>query len=256
MLLSAGNAGSLLFNRELTARYGQRHGVVLGEMEGNLYPCRRTAPATVIRAWPLSRRRVAAFPACDTPFLIDALQDIMEAIPADNILEAALNAPNVTTHLMASLLNLSSIEQYGDDFCLYRDGLTPSVVDMVQRLIEEKARLFNKLGWQQRSSTTLLRKLMAGENAPGLAIFRNLGGPTSATHRYLTEDASTNLSLLWHLGELADTPMPLSAALLTLAGALHGVDYFQQGLKPEDFGWASLSLNDILHILHEYPSIN
>ena len=51
LLISAGSGASLLFDREIRAARRlsaeQTHDVTLGELEGNLYPCRRTHPARI-----------------------------------------------------------------------------------------------------------------------------------------------------------------------------------------------------------------
>ena len=80
LLFAPGNAGSLRFRRML-GEYGVRSGrmpqVVVGEMEGNWFPCRRTGPASVFQALSLAPHAVAAFPAVDTPRLVKRLEGLL-----------------------------------------------------------------------------------------------------------------------------------------------------------------------------------
>ena len=127
---------------------------MLGELEGNLYPCRRMHPARIFMAFPPARRMVAALPAVDSPRLQAALDGILETSPASNVLETALNSPNVVIHLMASLLNLGAVEQSHGAYRLYETGLTPGVLAMLDAMNMEKERLFAAWGWAPHASIT------------------------------------------------------------------------------------------------------
>lgn len=222
VFISAGSAASLIFDRALRREKGEDHGVVIGELEGNLYPCRLLRPAQVIAAFPPARRWVAALPSVRTPLLERALEGVLETRAASNVFETALNSPNVVIHLMASLLNLGAIERSGGNYRLYREGLTPSVMRMLHAMNAEKERLYAAFGWTARSPLIHLDKVAQQDMYPEQDAFRELIGPTGAKHRYITEDASTCMTLFSDLGRLAGVPTPLADSLLTLAGALHG----------------------------------
>ena len=245
LLISAGSGTSLLFDREIRAARRlsaeQTHDVTLGELEGNLYPCRRTHPARIFMAFPPARRMVAALPAVDTPRLQAALDGILETSPASNVLETALNSPNVVIHLMASLLNLGAVEQSHGEYRLYETGLTPGVLAMLDAMNMEKERLFAAWGWTPRSPMGHMRHVARQDAFPELNAFRSLIGPTDAEHRYLTEDASTCVCLMADTGRLAEVETPLADSLLLLAGALHGRDYAHEGRTLASLGLGTLS---------------
>ena len=255
LLFAPGNAGSLRFRRML-GEYGARSGrmphVVVGEMEGNWFPCRRTGPAAVFQALPLAPHAVAAFPAADTPRLMKRLEGLLDARAGTCALETALNSPNVVIHLAASLLNIGGMENKGKGFCLFRDGLTPAVCCVVEKVNAEKEAVFAAYAWTPRSPLALLREIMRGDLSEGLRRFVSLSGPDGPEHRYLREDAMCGASLLRQLGRLAGVETPVLDAALTLAGVLHGCAYMGekgQGVTLRSLGFSGKNpeeLNDFL----------
>lgn len=249
LFISAGSGASLLFDREIRAarglKEGQTHGVTLGELEGNLYPCRRLRPAQIFMAFPLARRMVAALPAIDTPRLQTALENILNTTPASNVLETALNSPNVVIHLMASLLNLGAMEHANGEYWLYKSGLTPGVLAMLDAMNTEKERLYAAWGWTPRSPMEHMRNVARRDAFPELDAFRSLVGPTNARHRYLSEDASTCICLMADAGRLAGVETPLADSLLQLAGALHGRNYAREGRTLKSLGMAGLTMDAV-----------
>ena len=250
IVISPGNAGSLVFAEKLREK-GVKGNVTLAEFEGNLYPCRIVGRAEVIVALPMPTKHVAAFPAKDTDKVVEALKGIYDVVPATNIIEAALNTPNVVIHLGASLLNIGPIDQSGGEYYLYKAGITPSVLRCVEAAHAEKAKLFQALGYADRSPIDHLKKVARLTEFPEFDIFRGLIGPTSAQHRYITEDASTGVILMVSLGEMIGVPMPLSRALVQLASAVNQTDYFSQGRTAENLGIAGLSVEALNKFLAE-----
>lgn len=250
VFISAGNAASLIFDKAIRDARGlapeSRHGVVLGELEGNLYPCRRLRPAQIFMCFPLVRRNVAAFPASDTPKLQAALEGVLETNAANNVFETALNSPNVVIHLMGSLLNLSAVDSSRGEFWLYKTGLTPSVLSMLAEMDSEKNRIYEAWGWTPRSPMEHMERVSQQDKFPELNAFRGLIGPTAYDHRYFTEDASTGICLLASVADLAGVDAPLSKSIMHLTGALHKKDYINNGRTLEALGLGGLSKDEVM----------
>jgi opine dehydrogenase len=168
--------------------------------------------------------------------VINAFKGVYELQAAANVFEAALNSPNVNTHLMGSLLNTGAIEQAGGKFILYAHGYTPAVIRCINALHEEKTALFQALGYTNRSKPKSL-ETVANPNGPSeLALLRTAYGPTGMKHRYIDEDAYACASLMISLGELVGVPTPLARAMVTLASTINGIDYFTQGRTLKNLG--------------------
>lgn len=250
ILISPGNAGSLIFARKLK-KEGVKSEVILAEVEGNLYPCRLTGPAEVLVGLPTMPKYLAAFPGKDTKSVIDKLSGIYEFLPGTNILETTLNAPNVIGHLPSSLLNAGAVERSGGKYYLYTEGITDAVVACIDALHREKLALFRVLGYIDRHPIEQLRKVAKDPEFPELALFRRLIGPTSMQHRYITEDASTGVSLMISLGEMLNMPTPIAKALITLASTINGVDYLKEGRTIEKLGLGDMTTVELNRFLHE-----
>ncbi|MBN1101850.1 MAG: NAD/NADP octopine/nopaline dehydrogenase family protein [Deltaproteobacteria bacterium] len=250
VVFSPGNAGSLVLAGILRdAKHSPQ--VKIAELEGNLYPSRVTGEAEAIIGMPFKSKYISAFPARDTREVIATLSPFYAMQPAANVIEAALNSPNVVIHLAASLLNLSAVEQSGGSFYLYKTGLTSSVLRCVEAMQEEKLRVFNALGYNERSPLDHLKKVAKTKEFPEFDLFRGLIGPTSATHRYITEDASTGVSLMISLAEMLGVPVPTAKALVSLASAINQVDYFGEGRTLKNLGMAHLTPDQLNRFLVE-----
>ena len=250
LLISAGSGASLLFDREIRAARRlsaeQTHDVTLGELEGNLYPCRRTHPARIFMAFPPARRMVAALPAVDTPRLQAALDGILETSPASNVLETALNSPNVVTHVAGCVPNAAGIDRSGGKFAFFRDGLSASVIKCSAAVEAERDAVLERLGLARYMQVTALsEKLMQG-TPPGFEAFVELDGPGNLRHRYVEEDAMCGMSLLVSLAEACGVDVPVSRSLLCLAGVFNGTDYAESGRNLKNLGLAGLAPQEIL----------
>lgn len=250
VVFSPGNAGSLVLAGVL--REAKRApDVKIAELEGNLYPCRVTGEAEAIIAVPFKSKYIAAFPAKDTGDVIAALSPFYAMQPATNVVEAALNSPNVVIHLAASLLNVGAIERSGGAYFLYKTGLTPSVLRCVEAVHAEKLCVFQALGYQERSPLDHLRKVARTDEFPDLDLFRGLIGPTSASHRYITEDAGTGVSLMISLAEMLGVPVPTTRALVSLASAINQVDYLAAGRTLGNLGMAHMTADQLNRFLSD-----
>lgn len=229
ILFSPGNFGSLWMKKELK-RLGKEN-IVTADLSGNIWACRRTGPGEVLVALPLSTKRLAAYPACDTNKAIEVFSHLLQLNPATNILEAALNSPNVISHVIGALLNAVQIEHMGQEFALFQHGLGEVYINCMSVLEQERNAIMTAIGMNVYSpdSSQFSRALMDTKNHRELDLFRKLDGPSSFSHRYVNEDAACGLSLLVSIGKEYGVPTPVNEAVLALASAINNVDYKNTG---------------------------
>ena len=235
IVLSAGNFGSIRLKRT----FGMDSGVLVGEMQGNIFPCRMVGDGKALLAAPYKAKRVAAFPAKDTDAVISVMSQYIDCTPALNVFETALNIPNLVIHLCASLLNTCAIDR-NPDFRLYTDGLSESVLKCLLAVEDEKAQVMERMGYLMVKSTDNMRVVMDYGNHPEKDYFRSLKGPSSMSHRYIAEDASTGQSIMIDLGSRLGFEMPVMRSLVLLASIINERDYSATGLKLDDLGMAGL----------------
>lgn len=237
---SAGNCGSMVLRSYMED--GKK--VVVGEMQGNIYPCRFVGEKVVKSAFPYMPKKVAAFPAADTPRLMEAMKDFYPAVPAKNVFEAAFNSPNMSIHLAGSILNTGSIEK-NPDYRMYTEGLTPAVARCIEGVEREKALVMEAMGYDNAVHVGMIRKLMEYDRHPELEDFRQVQGPSAMNHRYIHEDASTGQCLIISLGDMLGIRLPCMKALVQIASVINQVDYLSAGKNLKYFGMDQMGIEAI-----------
>ena len=245
-LLSPGNFGAFLLRKELD-RLGKQD-VIVAELCGNFWACRRTAPGEVLIAMPLKEGTIAALPAKDTQRVIDSFREIMALKAGKNVLEVSLNSPNVISHVAGAVLNATQVERKAEAFAFFQDGLSETVIQTFIQLEAERAAVMKKLGLSvyAASSEGLMRKLMDPECPPALHHFRGLDGPSSFAHRYVSEDAACGVAMIVSIGRAYGVPTPLTGAYLTIAESINQEDYLRNGRTLEAFGLDGLTAEELL----------
>lgn len=241
---SAGNCGSIVLRRELP----KGRNVIIGEMQGNIYPCRFAGKGVVKSAFPYMPKKVAAFPGNDTERLIREMEEVYPCVPAKNVLEATFNSPNVSIHLAGSLLNTGSIEK-DPDYRMYSQGLTPAVERCIREVEREKAQVMEVMGYDNAVHAGMISRLMEYDAHPELDDFRLVQGPGSMKHRYIHEDASTGQSIIISLADQLGIRMPTMKALVQIASVINGENYAETGKSMKYFGLEGMSAEAVNHYL-------
>ena len=237
---SAGNCASITLKKKL----GDKK-VVVGEMQGNIGPCRLVDPTTVTCAFPYAEKPVAAFPAKDNDALVAGLSPVYPCRAVKNVFQATLSSPNVTIHLAGTLMNTSKLETTSD-FRLYQDGMSPSVAAVISAVEDERDLVMDQMGYPRTRAVGQIYALLEYPKHPEVAQFRVLAGPTKGVHdRYVVEDAHAGNSLLASIAKNFGIGTPVVNALLTLASVLNNEDFYAGGLTLENLGLAGKSAEEI-----------
>lgn len=246
-LLAPGNFGSIIFQKVFDA--AQKTGVLLAEVCGGFWACRRTAPGEVVVTGPLKESvKFAAFPSEKNEEVKQCFDGILPLAPGTNVFEVSLNSPNVISHVCGAVLNVAGIERKGDAYAFFLDGLSASVIKCFGQLEKERNTILNKLGMKVYSETSrpFMEKLMTYDQYRELDLFRSLDGPSSFEHRYVAEDASCGVAMLVSLGRQYQEPMPLTEAMLTVASAITDEPYLETGRTLETLGLSELTKEELL----------
>lgn len=236
---SAGNCASIILKKKIAGKK-----VLVGEMQGNIYPCRMLPDGRLISAFPYKEKGMAAFPAKDNQEFIEAMNEIYPCHAVKNVFEATLNSPNTSIHLAGSLLGTAKLETT-EDFRLYRDGITPSVVALIVAVEEEKALVMKKMNYTMGRAVGQMEAILESEKHPELEIFIGLEGPTGINHRYITEDAYAGNSLLLSIAKEYGISTPLGEGLIAIASALNKTEFYKNGRTLAYFGLTGLSVEEI-----------
>jgi opine dehydrogenase len=242
---SAGNGSSIILKKLL----GKERDIIVGEMSGNVIPSRTIGPAMVKCALPYKAKKASAFPARDTAELIESMKEVYEMTPGKDVLECLLNSPNLIIHLTGCILNTGSIDRRGENYKLYRDGLSDHVIRVMEQVDREKQKVMDDLGYSSAPHVAFMKQLMDYNNYPEFEDFRTVDGPSGMNHRYITEDAAYGQSIFRSLAKMLNIDIPCSEALLYLAGIINEADYLKTGKTLKYLGLDGMDRNTLLAYL-------
>jgi opine dehydrogenase len=250
VVVMAGDAGSLEFYKVF-----KEAGIHLSVSETATLPygCRLVGPAKVMMYITAKMLPTGVIPAEKTESVIDLFKQLYRAtVPCKNVIEAAINNPNMVTHPAATLLNVGRIEYAKGEFWLYKEGITPSVARVYDALDAEKQAICRVLG---------LKIFECGEPLPEMDRIIRMGllfgagsweeagvkmkGPTTVRDRYVTEDVPYGLVFTSSLADMIGVPTPVMKAIITLFSVINQTDYFKEGRTVEKLGLGGLSLQEL-----------
>lgn len=260
VVLLPGNFGSL-WARNLLKEVAAGQAITLAETNTIPFACRMEQSGKVDIFGIKTFVEIAALPAVETPRLLSALRDIFPTClqPAPNVLAAAFGNFNMLVHCPTVVMNTGWIETTKGSFDFYGEGITESVCRVVDRMDEERRAIGSALGlsleplvdWWQRAYPTGIqsRKLRDIIVASRVHSGHGASAPKSVSERYLTEDVPYLLVPVASLGNLTQTPAPVTNAVITLASALMGTDYGTEGRTVQRMGLAGMGGEQIQHFV-------
>jgi len=254
VVLNPGRTGGALEFKATLEERGCRADVVVAEASTFLFASRAVGPARAHIHGVKRQVTYAALPASRNPE-VGALLDRLypgRFVPASSVLETSLDNIGAVFHPAITLLNTGRIEDDAAGFEFYRQGASPSVSRVIEAVDTERCRVARALGvphvtaleWMRLSYGIEARNLRdALSSNPGYA---GIPAPSQLNHRYLTEDIPASLVPMASFGHLLGVPTPSIRALIDLASAIHGVDYFTVGRTVERLGLTGPTAADIM----------
>lgn len=259
VFLSPGSTGGALVFAKVFRDFGKLEGVKLAEVHTLPYTARRFGENGVNITLITKVMYFAAFPAKYNQEMYDLIHSIYPNIQLmTDCLETGLNNGNGTTHPAPVILNAGKIEYYGKHYH-YKEGITPSVGNVVQLIDDERKKICHALGYQEIDIKDRLyqmgycpRKDTVYECIQGSKeIFLPLEGPNDLNGRYLTEDGPYTLVCMASLAQAIGIKTPLMESVVNLAGALKGEDYWSIGRTLDKIGLQGMSIDQIRTYLQE-----
>jgi opine dehydrogenase len=156
---------------------------------------------------------------------------------AATVLEAGLNNANPVIHPPIVILNAAVIENEGPQKYFYRDGVSPTVADLIRKLDNERMALLRALDYPaQPDPVTSVEQGYAAstdyyecyKNGAGYGNFRF---PDTLDNRYFHEDIGMSLVLFCSLGKLLGVATPTCETIVRVGEALSGKNYMTAGKR-------------------------
>lgn len=154
-----------------------------------------------------------------------------------SVLEVGLNNGNPVIHPPIALLNAARFENEGPAMKFYKDGVSPTVAKLIQKLDEERMAILRALGYPaQPEPVTCVEQGYADSTdyfkcysqGPG---FIGFASPDTLDHRYFHEDMGIGLVMMCSLGAFLGVPTPTCRTFVEMGQVISGVPYFERARR-------------------------
>jgi opine dehydrogenase len=172
-----------------------------------------------------------------------------------DVLATGLANVNMVLHPPGAVLSAAWVEATAGAFTFYVEAMTEGVARAMRRLDDERRAVARAFGHDLPSLIEEMKLIGTVEPDADGGDFRaaiaageanrRIKAPDSLAHRYYREDFGHGLLPFIELASIAGIEAPVAKSLLTLAEALTGIDYRQQGRTARTMGIAGMSKADL-----------
>ncbi len=264
LLLSPGRTGGAFEVYQVFKRFHLKKRVLLAECQTFLYATESRGPAHVEIMKVKFKVRASAIPATDNDRLISVMSKIYpEYTLATNILETSINNVGAVVHPAPMLLNSGLLERAarGEDLRYYRDIITKFVCDNVMVKVDDEKSAVAKAfgvpildarGWYKEcyhvERDTLYETLQNNKYYEGFHAPKHV-----LAYHHVLDEIPNSLVPNVCLGQVTGTPMPMTRALIDLASASLGIDFWAEGRTLERLGLGNMTKEQIVEFVERGP---
>ncbi|MEW5822636.1 MAG: NAD/NADP octopine/nopaline dehydrogenase family protein, partial [Cyanobacteriota bacterium] len=196
---------------------------------------------------------VAAFPSSRTQEALHRLDGIFpfKLTAVKNVLEVAFSNVNMVVHPGTATLNMGLIESRNGNFFFYKEGMSPAVGKVLDKIDEERLNIGKKLELDLLSFTEIgcalynVQSISAHDFAmktPG----HNSLAPKSCQDRYIVEDTPYLLVPVSELGKLLDINCNCMESIINIDNIYNDTDYHQTGRNLKKLGIENKTASEII----------
>jgi opine dehydrogenase len=250
VLIMPGTLGSLEFLRTLRSS-GSRRNVIVGETGGLPFGTRLVGPGKAKTFHIRSVCGLATIPGNSGSLVYNKVKGLYPFVLKKNVVETGLAHLTPLLHPVGSLLNAGRIERSHGDFYMYEEGMTPSVVRVMESLDQERLEIGERMGLRLPTAVDMMVESGYGprgtlwESINGSAGLTPVKGPDSLSHRYVTEDIPYGLVAWASLGDASGVDTPIMDALIEIGSAIMGRNCWKGGRNLQKMGLEGLNLEQI-----------
>ena len=258
LLLPEASCGALAFRKYMNDMNCKAN-IVIGAAATLPYATRIVEDGVVHVFQIKNQVEVAAIPASDNVKLKSALS-ILEPhfIFVESTLKTSIDNINAMMHGAPSLLNVSRIEANpSQNYEYYREGITPTICDVLEALDKERILVAEKYGLNQRTLRQQYIDMYScgDENNTLYELLRNcraydglLAQKTLKT-RYILEDIPFSLVPIKALASIAGVNTPVMDTIINLAKIMIGNE-LEEGRTAKNLGIEGLSIDELKRMFY------
>ena len=232
--------------------------IVVGELESNIFACRRIGPTTVDIFGKKHSMAISTIPADRVEETIRELEVFYpdQFIAKPNMFHTSLAYGNMIIHPAGSLLNMGRIEWTHGDYKFYWEGLTPGVCRNIEAVDQERRNIGEALGCQIESLLEASHRFYGHPERDSVYEFYRQSevndqpdrpsAPKDLSGRYITEDVPYGLVPMSELGKALGVETPVIDSLITVASVANETDYRTTGRTLKRLGLDCMNKEQIL----------
>ena len=153
---------------------------------------------------------------------------------ANSYIETSFGNIGMVLHPMPMLLNWGSVEG-GRGFKYYKEGITPTIACLIERLDSERLEVAHRLGydlesivhWMKRNYNTTGNGLY--EHLQSNMNYKGIDAPSSIYNRYIEEDIPYGLVPVESTAKKLGIKVPVTTEVISFAEMVMNCDYRRQG---------------------------
>lgn len=202
----------------------------------------------------------ASFPAKYNNELYEIFKELYPGlVVVENVMVTSLSNLNAIIHPVGAILNAGWIEFTKGDFFFYSQGITKAVSHIIEQIDKERLNILKKMDLNQIGILEHLKRigfLNTNKKSFYEAIqasepVKLIKSPTRLNHRYLSEDIGYGLVPMAYIAKEIHVSTPAIESLINLACLLNQVNYWSVGLKADELGIKSFSIEKLKRFLFE-----
>lgn len=175
---------------------------------------------------------------------------------ARSVLHTGFDNMGAILHPAPMLLNAGRIES-GEEFLYYREGITPSVAAVLEKMDAERIAVAQAYEVEATSVAQWQRDAYGVEGGSLYELFQNnpsyaaVKASKTLNSRFVTEDVPGGLVPIAELGKLANVPTPVIDSVIDLASCLQGRNFRANGRNLECLGLEGKSVSEIKEFFYK-----
>lgn len=227
--------GTYVFMKTL-ADNGCGADVVIAEAETFVFACRCARVAEPVIHGIKEHVRVAAHDAAYSAAVVDALQKVFPGImePAPSTLYTSFSNIGMVFHPLPILLNITRVEAQ-EKFLYYRQGISPLVANILDRMDSERVEVANAYGVDVPTAYEWLGIHYGAEGdtlyerIQNTDAYANIYAPTDIDTRYIYEDMLTGCVPMFYAGQAIGIETPIIKSAILWASTVYATDFIHNG---------------------------
>ena len=250
IILMPGTLGSLEWAKILFEN--NVHNISIGETDTSPYVCRKTNDneATIFGTVP--HLGLGVFPSINTRHVYNSIKEIFPGIKCyQDVIECGLSSINPVIHPAGVIMNAGRIERSKGEFYFYEEGVTPSVVTVINSLDKERINIGKALDYNLQPIEKAIHQSGLGPKGDlwssinGSEILTKLKAPITVQNRWISEDIPYGIATWSMLGNQIGIKTPVMQSLTNIGSIISSDVSWEKSRNLSDLGIEKMKINNI-----------